>query len=246
VTGFPPDAQRRLLDVQAADARLDLLDQRWRSHPSVAALQALDAREAEVAAQAAVHAEAVDQAHAAVRAAEREAEQVLAHQRRDRKRLDAGTVSSPRDLEGLQHEIATLQHRLDGIEDVELEAMERLEEAEQALAACTAQQEEIASARAAQLADLDEARGAIDTERAAVRADRAALVDGLPPDLVARYERSRAKHGGVGVAALRHGRCEGCRLSLTPVDLAKAKAAPEDALLSCEECGRLLVRVEQA
>jgi predicted nucleic acid-binding Zn-ribbon protein len=30
------------------------------------------------------------------------------------------------------------------------------------------------------------------------------------------------------------------------VDLAKAKAAPEDELLTCEECGRLLVRVEQA
>lgn len=246
MTGFPPDAQRRLLDVQAADARLDLLEQRWRSHPAVAALQALDTAEAEVAAQAAVHAEAAEQARAEVRAAEREAEQVRAHQQRDRKRLDAGTVSSPRELEGLQHEIATLQHKLDGIEDVELEAMERLEEAEHALAESTAAQDELAASRAAHLAELDEVRAAIDTERAEVRADRAALVAGLPPDLVARYERSRAKHGGVGVAALRQGRCEGCRLSLTPVDLAKARAAPDDALLTCEECGRLLVRVEQA
>lgn len=246
MTGFPPDAQRRLLDVQAADSRLDQLEQLRREHPAVAALQALDAREAEVAAEAAVHAAAADEARRAVRTAEREAEQVRAHQQRDQKRLDAGVVSSPRDLEGLQHEIATLQHRLDGIEDGELEAMEQLDEAERALAASTAAQEEIAAARAAQLADLDRTRAEIDVERADVTADREGIVAALPADLVARYERSRAKHGGVGVAALRHGRCEGCRLALTPVALAAAKAAPEDALLSCEECGRLLVRVEEA
>jgi predicted nucleic acid-binding Zn-ribbon protein len=49
-----------------------------------------------------------------------------------------------------------------------------------------------------------------------------------------------------GVAALRHGRCEGCRLNLTPAALGAAREAPEDALLTCEECGRLLVRVEEA
>lgn len=246
MTGFPPDAQRRLLEVQTADSRLDLLEQRWRDHPAVAAVRALDAREGEVATEVAVHREAAERARQAVLAAERDAEQVRAHQQRDRKRLDAGAVSSPRELEGLQHEIASLQQKLEGIEDAELEAMEQLEEAERALAAGTAAQDQIAGERAAHLADLDAARSTIDTERDVLRAERTALVDGLPPDLVARYERSRARHGGVGVAALRHGRCEGCRLSLTAVDLAKAKAAPEDALLTCEECGRLLVRVEQA
>lgn len=76
--------------------------------------------------------------------------------------------------------------------------------------------------------------------------ERAAIVADLPDDLVARYERSRAQHGGVGVGELRHGRCEGCRLALTPADKARLSAAAEDELLRCEECGRLLVRGEDA
>jgi predicted nucleic acid-binding Zn-ribbon protein len=246
VTGFPAAAQRRLLDLQAADSRLDLLDQRWRGHPALAALDELDRREAELVSEEAVHAGAADLARSAVRTSEREAEQVRAHQQRDQKRLDAGSVSSPRELEGLQHEIATLQVKLEAIEDTELEAMEQLEQAEGLLAAVAASRVELAGQREQQLRELDEARAAIDAERVGLRVDREALLGELPAALLERYERSRARHGGVGVAALRHGRCEGCRLNLTPAALGEARAAPEDALLTCEECGRLLVRVEEA
>ena len=37
-------------------------------------------------------------------------------------------------------------------------------------------------------------------------------------------------------------RCEGCRLELNPTDLGRMRAAGADAVLRCEECGRILVR----
>ena len=62
-------------------------------------------------------------------------------------------------------------------------------------------------------------------------------------NLLALYDRIRASSGGVGAAALQHGRCEGCRLSLSPVALNAIRAAAPDAVLRCEECSRILVRV---
>ena len=245
MTGYPPEVQRRLLDLQAIDSRRDALDQQWRDHPAVVVLSDLEQRDVDLSVARREVDESAQEAQAAIRQAEREAEQIRSHQDRDRRRLDAGTVSSPRELEGLQHEIATLQEKLDLLEEGELEAMERLETAEARLAELDEARAEVTSARDAQQQELAAARGAIDAERDELAAERAELVAELPDDLLVRYERSRAQHGGVAVGALRHGRCDGCRLDLTPVDLARAKAAAPDALLHCEECGRLLLRVEE-
>ena len=62
---------------------------------------------------------------------------------------------------------------------------------------------------------------------------------------VGRYERLRTQHG-VGAAALRAGRCEGCHLSLNTVDLARIRAAAPDEVLRCEECRRILVRTPES
>ena len=71
-----------------------------------------------------------------------------------------------------------------------------------------------------------------------------AWVAGLDAGLVALYERLRGQLGGSGAAALRGSRCEGCRLELNPLDLEQIRARPVDAVVRCEECGRILVRTD--
>ena len=75
-----------------------------------------------------------------------------------------------------------------------------------------------------------------------MRAERAEIFAGLPGDLIGLYEKLRADHDGVGVAPLFRGRCEGCRIQLTPTDIARIRTAPPDEVLRCEECRRILVR----
>ncbi len=244
MSGFPPEQQRRLLDLQAVDSRADVLDQQWRSHPAVQALIELgeQAERLQTALDAAE--QAVDEAKGRVRTSEHEADDIKRRQAKDQTRLDAGSVSSPRELEKLQHEIETLQTKLDEVETVELEAMEDLDTAQEQAGAVRSDLAAVASDRERQEADLATARTTIDAERESLAADRAEVLADLDDALVTRYERARSQHGGVGVGALLHGRCEGCRLSLTPADLARVRAAPPEELLFCEECGRLLVRVE--
>ena len=53
-------------------------------------------------------------------------------------------------------------------------------------------------------------------------------------------------HSGTGAAPLVQRRCGGCRLDLNAVDLSRIRNAPEDEVLRCEECGRILVRTEES
>ena len=92
--------------------------------------------------------------------------------------------------------------------------------------------------RDAALAEIAEEAGKASDRRAEVAA-------GEPADLMALYEKLRAQHG-VGAAALRRGRCEGCHLSLNTVDLNRIRAAAPDEVLRCEECRRILVRTPES
>lgn len=245
MTGFPAEEQRRLLDLQALDSRADVLDQQWRGHPSVQALVELSARASDLEQRKAAAEEVVDEVRRRVRAAERDAETIRAKQAKDQKRLDEGAVSSPRELQSLQHEIATLQARLDDVETTELEAMEEADTAEAELSEVVAALASVTDDSARHEDRLAQARAAIDAEREALAADRSEVLADISEGLLKHYERARSHHAGVGVGALRHGRCDGCRLTMTPSDLARFSSADPEELLRCEECGRLLVRVEE-
>ena len=53
--------------------------------------------------------------------------------------------------------------------------------------------------------------------------------------------------GDLKVAAeLRQRRCTGCRLELNGADLRDIAAAPEDEVLRCPDCGRILVRTPES
>ena len=175
--------------------------------------------------------------------AEADVDQVVARAARDQQRLDAGRVGSPKELEALQHEIASLARRQSELEDAVLEIMERRESVQQRAAELATERDTVA----VRLAELEAARdsvcGEIDEEVAKLSAERAALGGSLPGDLLALYEKIRAQQGGVGAAALRRGKCEGCRIELSTTDLAAVKAKPDDAVIRCEDCRRILVRV---
>jgi predicted nucleic acid-binding Zn-ribbon protein len=64
----------------------------------------------------------------------------------------------------------------------------------------------------------------------------------LPDDLTQRYEKLRDRLGGVGAARLEHGACGGCHLALPAVELDHIRRAPPEAIIICEQCGRILVR----
>ena len=240
-----PDAQRRLLELQAIDTALAQLAHRRRTLPEHAELERLG-REIAALDDARIRAQvAVDDLDRDIARLEKDTEQVRARAARDQARLDAGTGPA-KELEALQHELGSLARRQSELEDAELELMEQRETAEATL---TGAQSRLAAVRARQDAAQtarDEALRQIAQDEEFRSAGRRPLVADLPAELVALYERIREASGGVGAALLRAGRCEGCRLELSGVDRAALRAAPPDEVVRCEECRRILVRTAES
>ena len=172
-------------------------------------------------------------------------EQVRARVDRDRKRLDGGQVSSARELENLQSEIASLVRRQSDLEEIVLDVMERREGAQSRRDALAAERSGLAGQLEDVVARRDAALAEIAEEAGKARGERAEVAAGEPADLMALYEKLREQHG-VGAAALRGGRCQGCHLSLNTVDLNRIRAAAPDEVLRCEECRRILVRTPES
>jgi uncharacterized protein len=240
-----PEAQLRLLELADLDAELGRLEHRRRGLPEIAESQRIEARDGELRDQlTTLEAEESDLKREQAKA-EADVEQVRSRVERDRSRLDAGQVSSPRELENLQSEIVSLGRRQSDLEEIVLDVMERREDADRRRSARTAERGELAEQRADVSARRDAALADIGGQVDKAAGLRAGVAAEVPADLLELYDKLRAQHG-VGAAMLRGGRCEGCHLSLNAVDLAAYRAASPDEVLRCEECRRILVRTAES
>lgn len=237
----PPADQRILLDVQALDTRLQQLAHARSNHPALARIEELTGRIKDLNGSLVESQTAVADLRRELAKAEADVEQVRNRAARDQQRLDTGSVGA-KDAVALTDEISSLGRRQAALEEVELDVMERLEAHEEALAKVTEAHEALVADREAAVADRDAGWAELDVEAKDVTGRRAEIAGGLEDALVAMYDRIRARSGGLAAAALREGRCEGCRLELPPGDLSAARAAAPDQVVTCEECGRILVR----
>lgn len=180
--------------------------------------------------------------------AKAEADLVPVRQRREREqqRIDSGSVTDGNTLSSLISEVEHLGKRINDLEDAELEVMEQLENAQQ-------DRDKLTGERTATHAELAEvvtrgraAMAELDAEIAGLQSERDVVVTDLPADLVERYTRLSAKHSGVGAAELVRRRCTGCQLELNAADVERFAAAHVDEVLSCEQCGRIVVRTKES
>ncbi|GAA2741210.1 zinc ribbon domain-containing protein [Kitasatospora cinereorecta] len=241
-----PADQIRLLDLQAFDSRLDQLAHKRRTLPEHAEIEKVGAdhtalKDLVVAAQA-----QLGDTTRELTKAEQDVDQVRTRAARNQQRMDSGAVTSPKDLENLQHENASLAKRQSDLEDVVLEVMERLESSQTRVTELTARLEhssvvltEAEGRRDAKFAELD-------TEVDKVKRDREAVAAVIPADLMKVYLRLREQQGGVGAARLYQRRCEGCRTEFSITEFNAIKAEPTDKVLRCENCGRILVRTGES
>jgi len=234
--------QETLLLVQAADTSADQLRRR-RSHlDERAAVAAAEA--AAVAAKRADEQEAERLATLAARQAELESQLATTEARAAavEARLRSGESTAARDIVRWDEEVAHLRERATALEDKAFETLVEREAAEAEAAAAAERLAEAVAAVRAHRGTLAVAEQAVDAELARVAAERARLAPDVPGELLARYDRLRAHLGGTGAARIEDGRCGGCHLALSPRDLDDARRAAVEEVLTCDACGRILVR----
>lgn len=239
-----PAVQRRLLDLAEVDAELSRVEHRRRTLPELA-----EVAEAERTVQAKRDARVAADTSLAdldreVARQEKEIDAVRARGDRDRALLAGGTVNA-KQLTDLEHELATLQRRQATLEDELLELMERREAVE-----ADGQHAGVELAKAEEaLAEANHRRGEVladlDSTQARRDAERVTLLPGFPEPLLALYERVRANKG-IGAALLRARRCGACRIELDRSAISRIAGSPADEVLTCDECGAILVRTGES
>jgi predicted nucleic acid-binding Zn-ribbon protein len=188
----------------------------------------------------------VDDLTAEQKRADADVEQVKTRRVRDQAMIDGGQIKDPKALERMLGELESLHRRISDLEDVEIEVMERLEEAQTAVDRYTADIAELETEIGTVEVAFEKTSGDLQAQLAAVKDERATAASEMPEDLMALYEKLREQKGGVGAAALRRRECGGCRLTLNASDLSLIAKRPDDDVVRCEECNRILVRTGES
>jgi predicted nucleic acid-binding Zn-ribbon protein len=157
------------------------------------------------------------------------------------KRLFSGQVVASRELQAMNEEVKHLARHITELEDREIEIMEALDPLDRELGAGDVSRDALETDADRLRAAIATTEQAIDGELAAENRARAAAASGVRDDLLARYEQLRSKLGGTGAARLVGGSCGGCHLALSSMELDRVRKADPDAVITCEQCGRILV-----
>ena len=78
----------------------------------------------------------------------------------------------------------------------------------------------------------------LNAEKAGFEGQRSKLTEGLDPLTLQRYEALRKSKGGLAVAKVERGLCQGCRMSLPTHQQQRVRSGRQEVL--CSSCGRLL------
>lgn len=154
-------------------------------------------------------------------------------------RMYSGAVKNPKELGDLQKDATSLRKRKSELDETQLELMLELEQVGQ----------QAADARAG----LMQIEAEWQRDQAALRAERARLVEDIaaldeqrktqradvpPPDLTA-YDQLRSRRHGQAVTPVEDGTCSTCGVELSEHKIARLQR--EDGLIACGNCERLLI-----
>jgi uncharacterized protein len=159
-------------------------------------------------------------------------------------RAQSASVKTNEAYKALQHEIATADGEAGKAEDLVLEQMMGIEEAERRVKHFEA--------------DLREAEQAVSTEKKRIEAqygdekkkldvataERAEISGKAPAELVELYTRVAKRHPGTAMAEVRDGQCKGCGLRILPHVIQMLTTEADEEVFRCESCGRILFTLE--
>ena len=235
--------QRLLLALQETDTRIARLERRLQTLPQTARIEELDTELTALDRAVLERLGAHDDIGAEVSRIESDVATVEARLARDRERLpmltDAKTATAT------QHEIATLERRRGDLEEMQLEAMQRQEDAERALQEAREGAQAARDERERLAGERAEAAGGIEAELAEARAEREGRAAPVPAGLLALYEKQRARYG-IGATLLQRRTSVASGVELTAAELHQVRQADDDAVILDPNSSAILVRTEES
>lgn len=152
------------------------------------------------------------------------------------KELMSGKIRNPTELMQMSDEVAHMKARFAEEEEAELRIMEDAEAADEAVRSATAALEEARRGSAGEEPELRSQLAEWQTELAEVEADKSGLWEQVPARDQAMFNRIRVRPP---IARLNGTQCAACHVTVTSSGMQVLRKG--DALVQCENCGRILV-----
>jgi predicted nucleic acid-binding Zn-ribbon protein len=154
------------------------------------------------------------------------------------KRMRLNLVRNEKELQALEHEVEMLKERNQRLESETLALMEAAEQRTRRIGELS----ELSRRQRGELAALEKARaGEVETIKIAIaraQASRDQKSAAIDSDLLQRYAMIASRRGGLAVAAVRKGICQGCRMRLPPQFCNEIRR--QTAIHFCTNCHRIL------
>ena len=243
MTSAPIAQQRLLIDLQDLDSRLARLRHERKHLPVLGRIESVIER-LKTNKRAAIQADAaLSEAKTRVTRSEDEVGQVVRRAEVLRERLHSGN-SAARDLSAIQGEIDQLGQRQSALEEAQIAAMEALDSAREESERLKQEESDIRVAGRELTAKRDAEFARLDQEIDSLEKQRADLAGTVETALLSDYEAVRASTGGLGAVALRGRTVEGGAVEISPQELARIVAAPQDQVIHAEENDVIIVRMD--
>ncbi len=152
--------------------------------------------------------------------------------------LYGGAVRNPKELQDLQADVQSLKKHLATIEELEFDAMVRLEAAQTDVGSAQAGLDEIGRRLQDEHRRLIAERTDLLRNLESLRDERSAALSEMDPGHLQTYERIAGLRRGVAVAEISDNACEACGTRLTAALQQSARHSSE--LVLCPSCGRIL------
>ncbi|NQW23420.1 MAG: hypothetical protein HQ475_08260 [SAR202 cluster bacterium] len=152
--------------------------------------------------------------------------------------LYGGEVSNPRDLESLEREANNVRQLVEKHENTLIEITVRIDDAHHKRSELESKLNEARAAWQIRQSELQAAIKALNEECSGFESQRSKLTEVLDPTSLQHYETLRKSKGGLAVAKVERGLCQGCRMSLPTHQQQSVRSGRQTVL--CSSCGRIL------
>ena len=154
------------------------------------------------------------------------------------KQLYSGSITNPKELSDRQAELASLNRRLESLEEECLEAMIAREDAEEAAEQAVVDLESVENEWATDQQDLLEEKRGLEARVEELADSRVELLSKIPEGDLEAYQGLRRSKGSRVVVELQHGACTGCAMEVPSALLQQVGGAD---LVFCGNCERILL-----
>ena len=145
---------------------------------------------------------------------------------------------SPKELQDLQNDLASLKRHLVVLEDRQIEAMMASETAEADLQSAQAKLLVGQGGQAEKSKGLRLEQGTLKNDLERFFVERNAVAGAIPPTELALYDQLRQQRRGIAVAVIGDNSCGACGSTLSLAQIQSARSSGQMTL--CPSCGRIL------